>query len=105
MAVSKVESRREVHLNDPKDSRHFGTFVVQLPIGVASHRDLADDMARESVEEVFSDFLSDADSGYTLSVHPSQHSSQPEGVHRKSSNGCEAWFTWGVGSMSMRFYY
>ena len=42
-----------------KDSRYFGTFVVQLPIGVASHRALADDMARESVEEVYANLLRD----------------------------------------------
>jgi hypothetical protein len=41
-SVPEVESRREVHLNDPKDGRHFGTFLVQLPMGVVPHHDLAD---------------------------------------------------------------
>jgi hypothetical protein len=103
-SMPEMESRREVHSNDPKDGRHFGTFLVQLPRGVASYRELADDMARDAVEEVFADIISAADSGYTLTVHPSQHSSRPEGVSRKSSNGCEVWFIWRTGSGQIRWF-
>jgi hypothetical protein len=90
-SVSEAESRREVHANDPKDGRHFGTFLVQLPVGVAPHRDLADDMAL------------DANSGYALTVHPAEYSSRPEREPQKSSNGCGVWFTWAMGRMSIWF--
>jgi hypothetical protein len=102
-SVSEAQSRREVHANDPKDGRHFGTFLVQLPVGVAPHRDLADDMALDAVKEVFGELLKRANSGYTLTVHPAEYSSRPEREPQKSSNGCGVWFTWAMGRMSIRF--
>jgi hypothetical protein len=103
-SVPEVESWREVHSNAPMDGRHFGTFLVHLPVGVAPHRDLADDMARDAVEEVYADLLSSADDGYNLTVHPAQRSSKPKTVPIKSSNGCEVSFTWSdEGIISMRF--
>jgi hypothetical protein len=50
-------------LERPKDGRHFGTFLVKVPVGVASHRELADDMAREAVEEVNSVLLTGVGGG------------------------------------------
>jgi hypothetical protein len=80
--------------NDPKDGRHFGTFLVKLPVGVASHRELADDMARHAVEEVQSVLLTGVGGGYNLTVHPAQNYSVPRGEPEKARNGCHVWFTW-----------
>jgi hypothetical protein len=79
-----MESWREVHSNDQRDGRHFGTFLVELPTGAASYRDLADDMPRDVVKEVFGDLLSSTDSGYTLPYIPL--SSPPD---QRESPSCE----------------
>lgn len=103
-SVPEVESWREVHSNDPKDGRHFGTFLVQLPVGVAPHQDLGDDMARQAVEDVHASLLSRVDGGYNLTVYLVQHPSEPERGPEKASNGCRVWFTWSAGkSIRMGF--
>ena len=101
-SVPEVETWREVRLNDPKDGRHFGTFLVKVPVGVASHRELADDMAREAVEEVHSVLLAGVGGGYNLTVHPAQNYSVPRGEPEKARNGCHVWFTWSAeGTLGM----
>ena len=89
-------------LERPKDGRHFGTFLVKVPVGVASHRELADDMARHAVEEVQSVLLTGVGGGYNLTVHPAQNYSVPRGEPEKARNGCHVWFTWSAeGTLGM----
>jgi hypothetical protein len=71
--VSRAYSCRGVYLH-----------IAMADEGVASHRELADDMARHAVEEVQSVLLTGVGGGYNLTVHPAQNYSVPRGEPEKA---------------------